>query len=223
MKLLLRCVLAAFLLSVFGCGLASHLGEYHYTHISAVAGNGEVFSVYVDKYFGEADKISIQQALDQWNYVLNGHAKFVIVDDQFDMDPSILQMIVNKNAFLILKITSANPIVPNIGPGYWILGFVPVIGNHWIYLVRDRMNNNDIKYITMHEVGHALGAKHTDSGVMFKYYLPEEYQCVDYSAAKQVAAWYHWDVNELNYCMPGLEGASTTSTMGNLRKDQQSH
>jgi hypothetical protein len=144
---------------------------------------------------------------------MNGHAQFQVISDQFDMQEDILRRARNGTAFLILRIDSSNPIV---GPadqgsqqewhrdgavGGYSLGFTPQIGSPIVYLVRDRLQNEDIYYVTLHELGHALGARHDADGLMYRYYRREVWQCVDRLAIRQVASYYHWDIHTVNYCV----------------------
>lgn len=198
------CLMAAGLVS---CSPFARFGLYQYTRntVYQPAAQAPVYPVYVDKQFSGDDRLAIQDALQQWDYALNGHARFVIVDTSFDMEMDKLQRAQRDDAFLIMMVHSDNPIIPtNIAPGQWCLGWTPYTGSHWIRLVRDRLDTStDVKLVLMHEIGHALGADHDGSGLMYNKYSPEQYQCVDYGAVVQVARWYHWDVHTLNYCQVG--------------------
>lgn len=187
-----------------------HVGMANYTHKPLASNSPTIFPVYVDKNFGSADQLAIQQALEQWNYVFNGHAKLVIVSNHFDMEISLIQQCQQQHGFLIMKLDVNNPITQhadyiaqtehNGNPNGHSLGFTPAIGDHTIYLVRDRLGSEDVYYIIMHEMGHALGARHTDHGLMYAQYSQEEFQCADYSAVIQVANYQHWPIQDLNYC-----------------------
>lgn len=216
MKNLVKFAFLILSLSVFLIACAdTHLGMYHYTRVPLYSHVMPTYPVYVDKDFGEADQLSIAEALDQWNYAINGHAKFNIVSNTFDMDPETLSRVMGGSVFVILKITSDNPIVNkpdeivkehtqgNIRN--YSLGFTPSTGDHTIYLVRDRIRDNHmVKGLVMHEVGHALGAEHGGDGLMTPGYDAERYQCVDYYTANAVAQYHNWKVDTLNYCALGV-------------------
>jgi hypothetical protein len=208
-KILGLFLLLVYLLFFVGCADAPHLGLYHYIRAPAAVGQGvKIYPVYVDKDYGEADQLAIQQALEQWNFAFNGQAKFVIVDSQFDMQPGLLELTVQTNAFLILKVSSRNDMVNNVdgiaagecGHGYYAVGFTPG-GSHHVYLVRDRLANRDIKYIIMHELGHTLGARHRGDGLMSVPYHQEAYQCVDQMTVLQVAEHEQLQPDHMNYCV----------------------
>ena len=68
MKKLLLCLMICFMW--FGCAARDGL---HY-YINAPSGASErtkVIDIYVDHEFGNADKVAIQEGIEQWNYALN--------------------------------------------------------------------------------------------------------------------------------------------------------
>ncbi len=205
-------------LVLFGCA-DTHLGIYHYTRVAPYAQMMPTYPVYVDKEFGEADQLAIAEALDQWNYVINGHAKFIIVSNTFDMEPDVLREVIGGRAFAVLKITSSNPMVARVdeiveendhtGGRSYSLGFTPTLGDHTIYLVRDRVRDNSmVKGLIMHEVGHALGVEHGGDGLMSPGYDALRYQCVDYYTAAAAAKAQGWQADTLNYCVLGAAVSS---------------
>lgn len=200
-KIWLFAFLTSLLFVFFSCIDTARLGLYHYVRDPSVSNQAaRLYPVYVDKDFGEADRISIQDALDQWNIALHGQARFII-NNHLDVNIN--------NGFLLFKITSHNPLVKPIDKIvdvdkkgiFWTLGFTSQIGDHHVYLVRDRLQNEDVKYIVMHELGHALGAAHGGSGLMSVPYNKEKWQCVDQYTVQQIAAHEHLVAEDLNYCV----------------------
>jgi len=214
-------IIAGLIFFLPSCTTHLQLGGYQYTHFPTAAVAPQLFPVYVDQDFGEADKLDIAQALDQWNFVFNGHAKFVLVDTHFQA-PSILP-VVPEGAFFILKVTASNPLTqqadhvvgiePNGTPHGYSLGFTYRVCDHHVYVVRDRLDNGDVFYIVMHELGHALCAEHSSDGLMYPHYSRERFQCVDQEAAEQVARAQGWP-NDLNYCVPTVDKHAVSRSSG---------
>ena len=177
--------------------MVGHLGNYTYTYKPYLNREKEIIPVYLDKNFGEADKIEIGNALNQWNYVLNGNAAFKIVDKSYDIN----NYFANKKqpGLFIIEITSHYPLIPPSMQGSQTLAFARV-GDNCLYLIRDRLDNSDISFIVLHEVGHVLGSHHTDDGLMSPFFNKEKYQCVDLSALPSIAKRHHWSLESLNYC-----------------------
>lgn len=200
-----------FILVVF-LSQCSHItqygGPYHYIqHPTAVVPSRNL-PVYLDAQFGEADKVEIQKALDQWNFALNGYLTLDVVDYRsplhYPLTHAEKTRIESEHGILILRIDSASPLIQETQHPPRVLAFVyPVIGGNYVYLIRDRMLNDGVKLITMHELGHALGAHHTHGGLMNPEYYPYMYQCVDRPVLEEVASYQHLDFGRLNWCVYG--------------------
>jgi predicted Zn-dependent protease len=70
-----------------------------------------------------------------------------------------------------------------------------------MYIMRYRINNEQVYYLTLHELGHWLGAEHTSNGLMYQYYNSNEYACIDKLTADEVTKFNNWDINKVNYCI----------------------
>lgn len=195
------------LFALSGCAVLfpnAHLGEYQYTRLAPVSGQSKlVIPVYIDGDFGEADQLSIDDAIQQWNYALNGYAELRVIDRQFDVNP-MASTVRDRNSMLVHKINSHNLMVRDESVWYWTLGFVERIGARDIYLVRDRLENEDVPYVLLHELGHALGARHRSEGLMSPHYSKVRYRCIDKETMRQVARYNHWPADRLNYCVVGM-------------------
>lgn len=179
------------------------LGEYNYIHARQYTGpvNREI-PIWVSKDLGEADKIEISRAVEQWNFVLNGYVHLDIVDTHFDMEISAIKESVKKGGWLIMPIDSKSSLIPiQTKPGLWTLAFVESIGGSHMYLVRERLGNEDVFGVVMHEIGHLLGAPHVGHKLMFNIFTRYRYQCVDYETAKAVAEYQGIAPEDLNYCV----------------------
>jgi Zn-dependent protease with chaperone function len=200
---LIKKIIFFFFLLLTGCaGLFhnGHLGNYTFTHKEAV-GHPEIIPVYLDKNFGESDKIQIADALNQWNYVLNGNASFKLVDDCYDMNNYLANR--NQPGLFIIKITSHFPHIPiprdcHLTDCKTLAFALP--GGNYIFVVREYLENDDLFFIILHEVGHVLGSHHTSDGLMSARFNKEAQQCVDQTALPEIAAFHHWKIDTLNYC-----------------------
>src|SRR6266567_3027173 len=91
MKMLSILFVTWILLSV---GCFGYSGKVHYVRQAYSAINPEiVLPVYVDKDFGSADVVGIEETIEQWNYVLNGYI-ILKMGDRLD-EIGIVNRIVN--------------------------------------------------------------------------------------------------------------------------------
>lgn len=193
-------------------GCSSHLSEFHYIN----APNGyspialKVIKVHMDKNFGAADKVALDNALMQWNYALNGYLRLELVDTNFDMQPDVIRQCMLGNCWMILKTDSNNPMVAELdktkkGKSY-TLAWADSIGGNRMWMIRDRMSNEWVTGIALHEMGHLLGAEHDDVYLMQPMFHWEQARCVDYEALRRVAEYQHLPFSKLNYCIYGSLG-----------------
>ncbi len=158
-------------------------------------------SIYVDKNFGESDKVYIANAVDQWNYALNGHIILQIVSYNFDVNIDNINKNILDDAFIIKKIYANNPLVKD-APGKMTLAWVDCIGGHYMWIIRDRFDNQQMQGIVMHEFGHMLGAKHVNKpSLMLPIYNAETYKCIDSETMYSVAQYNNLQFEDLNYCL----------------------
>lgn len=207
---LLACLIAGV---VAGCASAIRLGDpklgyYEYVRRDAYLGTPErVIPIWIDKHFGEADKVAIDDAIMQWNYAMNGHVVLKVVDTSFDMEIPKIQEQVRERGWLFMKIDSTNKMIPDQkSSGYWTIGFTEKLGGSHMYLVRDRLRNEDIFGVTLHEIGHLMGSDHVGERLMYPHYTRARFQCIDYETIKTVAKWWDLDVSGLNYCVDKTPG-----------------
>jgi hypothetical protein len=172
---------------ILGC---SHIREYGYTRVSGIPIREERV-IYVDKGFGRGDRIEINRAIEQWNYVLNGFLYLRVESWEYEMEPV--------EGYLFLKIDHTVSFIPVASTGE-TLAFVDTIGGRLLYLVRDRLGNEDVYPIMLHEIGHLLGAKHGQK-LMLPIYDRAEYQCIDGETVSAVAQHNGYDFSKMNHCL----------------------
>lgn len=194
----------------------SRLGEYRYTRRGLYEGQPiRRIPIWVDRNFGEADRVAIDDAVRSWNYALNGYIKLDIVDFNFDMEIDKIVRQVDAGGWLFLKIDSHNAAVPeHSDPGYHTIGFTERLGGHHLYLVRDRLENEQIFGVTMHEIGHLLGAGHVGEKLMYPHYNIARFQCIDWETIQKVASYQILSPEGLNYCFDKSDATVVTKKTG---------
>ena len=160
-------------------------------------------SIWIDGDFGAADQVSLQNAIDQWNFALNGYLVLQVKSTNFKMETYPMLEAQAGRGWLILKINHDNPIVAfHDRPGIMTLAMVDSIGGNTLYLIRDRIPNDMVTGLVMHEMGHLLGARHLEGeDLMTPLYKADDYRCIDYLTVRQVAVAQHLPVENLNYCV----------------------
>lgn len=186
---------------LIGCLGYIHHDPYVYTLKPYHQSTLKTIPIYIDKDFGDQDLIYLDDAIRQWNYSLNGYIKLEIVSTKFDMEQDIIKKALSGNAWLILKIYSNNEMVYD-SPGSLTVAFVNKIGGNVLFLVRDRLSYEEITGVSLHEIGHLLGAKH-NSGLMSAEYNKNGLPCVDQIAMVEVAEYQGLPAKDLNYCQFG--------------------
>ena len=198
------------LLATTNCGSIPYRPTYT-NHIPSETNPKLTIPIYIDKTFSSQDKLSIDNAINQWNYVLNGQMSLRVASYDFDMEPNILLEAQYKRAFLILKVDSDNYAIPDdiyykrcakIKGCTHTLAWCDRVGGSVMKLIRDRMDPEDVQPVLLHEIAHLLSVSHTKNkrSLMFPEYSKTGYLCVDYDTAKQVAATYDLNIERMNYC-----------------------
>lgn len=208
-RFLLTIVLALCL--VIGC--MGHANEFNYINSGGYSPVPlKVIHIYMDKDFGEADKVAIDDAITQWNYALNGYIKLQVVTYRFDMEVDSIKKCILGNCWLIMKTDSNNPMVSFLdsikGGKSNTLAWVNEIGGNRMWMIRDRIYNRWVTGIALHEMGHLLGARHDNVYLMQPMFNWERARCVDYDALRLVASYQHLPMEKLNYCVYGTLGLS---------------
>lgn len=207
MRLLALCGL------VFGMSCAHGPMPFHYVHSAPMSQPAlKVIPIWIDSGFGEADRIEIDDAIRQWNYALNGYVHLEVVSWNFNMEPSIIQKVMHGGGWLILKIDSHSTFVHD-APNHFTLAFADSVGGNRVYFIRDRIQNEWMTGLAMHELGHLLGAQHNGQDLMQANYNWETFRCIDQATVTQVADYLHLPASRLNYCVYGFD-----ETSGLMRK-----
>jgi hypothetical protein len=211
-------IISGLLVCLFSCGHIvkpfHYINQGTYTTIPI-----KTINIWIDKDFGGEDQLSIDNAIAQWNYALNGYIHLNVVSTKFDMEPEIIKTVLNGGGWLLLKIQEPNPMIDdgptdNGNPKYYTLAWANAIGGNRVYFIRNRLKNEWMTGVTLHEIGHLLGAEHDKVYLMQPHFNWEDYRCVDYEALKRVATYQQLPFNRLNYCVYGeIQSGDTEKVM----------
>lgn len=177
---------------LMGCG--SGIRPFHY--IDGIAGrNIQTIEILVDK---KLDKKAVEYAVNAWNISLNGVIKLEVIDWDFDMETDKIQLIKRHHGWILMGIESDNKLVVD-KPGWKTLGWTNKIGGDQVYIILDRIGVWE-KQIVTHEIGHLMGAKHTNGGLMNGSFNENDYSCVDKKVIEQVSEIWNIPMEKLRYC-----------------------
>jgi predicted Zn-dependent protease len=161
-----------------------------------------IIPVYIEESFTLKDKGSIISAIDSWNKSLNGYIVLKVESTEFKLNAASKVKAQSDESYLILKLYSSNEMIVkrDEGTDFVTLGLANKVGGNWMYIIRDRLGDDDITPIAMHELAHLLGADHTDRYLMNRTYIRTQYKCIDADTIKQVADKWMLPMKKLNYC-----------------------
>ena len=169
--------------------------------------------IYVDTTFSTGDKLAIDNAVNQWNYVLNKQIILKVVSYNFDMEPELIKRAQLEHGWLFLKVSNDNSTIPDDLPLQQCLhtpGCKPTlawadrVGGSVVKVVKDRVGTEYVETVMLHEIGHLLYLSHNESdtnSLMYPNYNKLRYLCIDRDSVTKVAARYDLDVTIMNYCL----------------------
>jgi hypothetical protein len=172
--------------------------ERAYAHRAAiVAVSPEVVRLRIDDGFSLYERAKILHAVNEWNFVLNGHLRFDVVAPEADgkarpVKSAWILMPVKKSAMDLRGGSNREMLAVTLG--------IPAGGGVMLVML-DRLGTRDLASVMRHELGHVLGLGHdAHGGVMAAIYSPHDQGCIDKRAVQAIAAGRHLPVDELNWC-----------------------
>lgn len=189
-------------------GQPRQLEPPRYTKIASYTGAPlAIVPIIVDTTFSTMDKTAIDDAINAWNYVLNGYIILKVESWDFNMEVEVLKDVIYRHGLVIMKVASSNSIIPTQNNSESkTLAWANDIGGTKIWVVRDRFYQPDTFPIMLHELGHIFGADHekevpeNKNFLMYPKYERGRWNCVDGRAMEKAANYHLLPPERLNYC-----------------------
>jgi hypothetical protein len=145
----------------------------------------EIYTLRILDGFSIGERAKIMRAVNEWNFALNGVARFEIVDAP------------EKAGWIILASDSYTPNRPGDYPIAETMGS----GEAGVLMVfLNRLGNKDLGMVVMHELGHVLGIGHQPHGLMSTHYRFDEFRCIDDSTIAALAQLRGLPMERFNWC-----------------------
>lgn len=180
--------------------------SYWYTE-SGDRFTGPRYEIRIDTDFTLAERREIVKAIADWNYTLNGQIIFDVVGFI-----KVGELKTNENlpvrGYWIIKTDNQNETIKALDKDFkknkiHTIAYTNKIGGQLMYFDMDRIGIRELRGVVLHEMGHALGARHDETGVMRSVITPSDYLCLDRAAVKQVVDYFHLDWDKVNWCYFG--------------------
>ena len=146
----------------------------------------------LDERFTQEEINQISIGMEDWNWSI--YNKKLVLLYGFDMSDMRIQHHMEIGSWLILKVDNNWENKPMDRDGIFVPAWSNAIGGDKIFIIGDRVPIKDMRGVIVHELGHLLGARHVEGGIMNGIYVGYV-GCVDKKAAEQVG-----DIDKMNYC-----------------------
>jgi hypothetical protein len=144
--------------------------------------------------------------LHTWGYSFNNQIRFEIHYNAKGWSITELDDVYIRKGIAIIKISEVDhDIVPTLDSDPFqakkVLAWVNKIGGDRIHVLRDRMKQEDLYYIILHELGHIFGVMHTNKDeLMQPTYMKSNSSCIDKNTAQKAALYLSIDPQSVNWC-----------------------
>jgi hypothetical protein len=196
-------IIMAAITMIFGCNSSYY--SYKKGEVPVHINHIQIIPIWIDLRFTEVQRKEIILAVKEWNSVFNGQ---ILLKHEGYFNNGIdgaeeKYKIINKTSlgWIIIRVNESDDLVKDV-IGTKDLAFVSGLGSHLMFVIGDRLGTRSLKDITMHEMGHLLGANHVNfNSLMCPVYGELEYNCIDKITVAQVAGFNKLDLKNLNYCI----------------------
>lgn len=196
-------IIFAILISLFSC--ISHQRDYITN--TRRDDSRRTIPIYIDQRFSGNDKVLISSALQSWGYAFNNQINFEIHYNVSDWSLNEVSDIYLRHGVMIVYLSEReNDNIPTLSSDPFnakkVLAWVNKIGGNKINVLRDRINETDLYYIILHEMGHIFGVLHTNEDeLMQPSYMKTNQRCVDQNTARKAAEFMGVNPNTMNWCL----------------------
>ena len=168
----------------------------------------ERIPVRIDTAFSAQERATIENAVAEWNHVLNGHVRLEIAE-AFNAGPTPTPYVVKDPKTWFVGRVNGSGAGFDSGHGIRKGAFSRALaqthelanGGQLVPVFSDRVGSRDLNGIMLHEMGHALGLDHDAKGLlMHAHYASHKQQCIDRSAVHALAIQRRLPFDDLNWC-----------------------
>ena len=171
-----------------------------YTDHPAHSGRTRPVPVFIDASFTGNEKDQIRSALEEWNRVLNGVARFLVVPAAGDQAEGVKAWVIRKGAGRD-GIREPGRKDQNLGTAQPLPmggGVLIIFSGAGSYMTEHGLTLRDVM---MRELGHLLGLRHADHGdLLAADYRSGDASCIDRAVTDQVAKVLQVPEESLNWC-----------------------
>jgi hypothetical protein len=175
--------------------------QVSYSNAQASTSAKRIVPAWIDTNFTAFERDRIQAGIDEWNLAATAALEIRIMSWHFDMDIKDIVLARNSKGFIILRIDSTSKFAQD-DRNKGTLAFANALGGYLIYLIWDRLNYDDIKSVTVHEIAHIFGVPHGGYGLMHTPYQVSKQHCIDEYTAKKAEEFMLLERNSIRYCTP---------------------